>query len=90
LKRRLERIANGEPLTKKRGRKPKIMTMSAGSTSDNESECISPNERIEFPPITTITDFEIDVALSLPNQKKSLIRQEDTLDVRLLMNPKRN
>jgi hypothetical protein len=64
--------------------------MSTGSTSDIESECISPNERSEFPPITAITNFEIKVALSLPDRKKSLIRQENTLDVRLLMNPTRH
>jgi hypothetical protein len=90
LKRRLERMAKGEPLMKKRGRKPKALTMSTGNTSDIESECVSPNEKNEFPPITAITDFEINVALSLPNQKKSLIRQENTLDVRLLMNRMRN
>jgi hypothetical protein len=78
----IERIANGEPPLKKRGRKPKSLTAPTGGVS--EIECAAPKERNEFPPITAITNFEMDVGLSLPN------RQENTLDVRLLMNPMRN
>jgi hypothetical protein len=47
LKRRLERMASGEPLVRKRGRKPKAPCAS----SDAESECA---QRIELPPISAI------------------------------------
>lgn len=56
LKRRLERIAKGEPLMKKRGRKPKAETQMA--SSDVESDCTSPvSEKVKIPPISTLGNF---------------------------------
>jgi hypothetical protein len=80
LKRRLERMASGEPLVKKRGRKPKA-ALATASSSDVESECAAPRDRIELPPISEI-GMAIGFGFRMAPQSKSA-----ALDVRSLMNP---
>jgi hypothetical protein len=81
LKKRLERLVKGEPIMKKRGRKPKVV---AACTSDVESDCTPPNEKIELPPIATITLEGFAVPLKRLPRGTS---QGSALDVRSLMNP---
>jgi hypothetical protein len=73
IKRRIERIANGEPLVRKRGRKPKTQ-------SGSDSECSPTAERIELP---SIASMEIFVAPA----KRDSGRYQNALDVRSLINP---
>jgi hypothetical protein len=78
LKRRLERMATGEPLLKKRGRKPKTPSATA-SSSDVESECASPRDRVELPPISAI-GVGVGFGFPMPPNSKA------GLELRSLMN----
>ena len=82
LKRRIERIARGEPAMRKRGRKPK--------SKSSESECSSPLQVEPINPITTIGVIANNL-MTLPpfverkeNPVKSL--EQNRLDLQMLMN----
>ena len=69
LKRRLERMAKGEPIMRKRGRKPKAEVQM--SSSDVESECTSPvGEKVKIPPISSLGEFS-EFAITVPTAAKS-------------------
>jgi hypothetical protein len=88
LKRRLERVAKGEPINKKRGRKPR--QQHRVSSSDAESGQISSPRReratrIEFPSLSSVGMIELSKFTIFPNLQQ-IPSQEHALDVRFLLN----
>ncbi|KAH0795797.1 Myb-like DNA-binding domain containing protein [Histomonas meleagridis] len=79
LKRRIERIANGEPEYRKRGRKPKDQsTKIIQDNEDNESECGSPIQMINgLPAIMTINCFALPTFKGSPNGCETSISLEE-------------
>jgi hypothetical protein len=88
LKRRLERLANGEPINKKRGRKPKLQARTVSSDADTGmiSSPQSENERrIEFPSLSSLCRFDFG-KLPYTATGQPMLGQEHALDVRFLLN----
>jgi hypothetical protein len=83
LKRKLERISRGEPINRKRGRKPKSPT----PLTNSDPEFLAGNARLELPRISSV--FELTVSESLKIQTgadQSPHGQQCPMDVRFLLN----
>jgi hypothetical protein len=84
LKRKLERLAKGEPINRKRGRKPK----SAMSSPNSDPEFLATDVRLELPSISSVVELTL-TGWDRPRSSLSQFSpQECAMDVRFLLNSK--
>jgi hypothetical protein len=82
LKRKLERLAKGEPVNRKRGRKPK----SATQVTNSDPEMAVSEIRLELPRISSVFELTLSATAKIQKRVDEFDYEKCPMDVRFLLN----